>query len=372
MLKAVHTLMIDPLQLKQMLNLLSRSCKSESDADYSDQSGSESDQGASPQPGPSTSTDETPLLGPSKAKKEENRCYRGMETARAVLHWNCSKKSGRLSTRAQESRCWISDNKNMLVCACQDKKASKQVVIVSTRGKKRNITQNSKQKPSIIADYNMRMNGCGGVYQMVDYYGICYRKSSKWWKKLFLWVLEIKCPNAHTHGLFVLTRPAGTKPWDLSLRNFKLSLIEQLTAAAAEITPHAMQPQKQHRGRPQSNPIQILEGVRHKIAYTSDDRRCMVCSTPGDEKRTNFICEGCDDHPHLHQKHCFKIWPIFDMSFHPSRNFLATTSGQRHFQDFGKIDSSDSDDDKSEGEDPTTKDFSVRVWKIPLAQESAG
>ncbi|GFR98903.1 hypothetical protein ElyMa_001031300 [Elysia marginata] len=48
----------------------------------------------------------------------------------------------------------------MLVCAWQDKKASKPVVIVSAKAKEGNITQNTKQKPSIIADYNMRMNGC--------------------------------------------------------------------------------------------------------------------------------------------------------------------------------------------------------------------
>ncbi|GFR98913.1 hypothetical protein ElyMa_001031700 [Elysia marginata] len=48
----------------------------------------------------------------------------------------------------------------MLVRAWQDKKASKPVVIVPAKAKEGNITQNSKQKPSIIADYNMRMNGC--------------------------------------------------------------------------------------------------------------------------------------------------------------------------------------------------------------------
>lgn len=62
------------------------------------------------------------------------------------------------------------------------------------------------------------------------------------------------------------------------------------------------------------------------------------------------------------------------VSFHPSGDFLATAAGQRHFQDFGKMDSSDSDDEDDDDmgkEGAITKDFSMRIWRMPYATEYA-
>ena len=62
----------------------------------------------------------------------------------------------------------------------------------------------------------------------------------------------------------------------------------------------------------------------------------------------------------------------FFFSFHPTGTFLATTSGQRHFRDFGKFEGSDSDNDDDEEEETKTKDFSLRVWRMPLSSSCAG
>ncbi|RUS72539.1 hypothetical protein EGW08_019706 [Elysia chlorotica] len=193
----------------------------------------------------------------------------------------------------QESRYWLTGKKHILACAWQDKKASKPVLIVSTNAAARNVTVRRREKPSVIADYNVRMNGCDKADQMVGYYNIHDRKTMKWWKKLFHWAIELTINNAHI--LYVMTRPEGTNRRNLSLRFFKLKLIDELAAAAAEITPHRDHPPTKPAGRPLSNPVDRLEGAKHIICYVPGDRRCRVCSTPAEKRRTNFVCEGCVD-----------------------------------------------------------------------------
>ena len=61
---------------------------------------------------------------------------------------------------------------------------------------KLNVTVKGKQKPAVIHSYNFSMNGCDRADQMVGYYGLQTRKSKKWWKKIFYWILEVTCSNA--------------------------------------------------------------------------------------------------------------------------------------------------------------------------------
>lgn len=203
-----------------------------------------------------------------------------------------------------QSQYWTSKDDNILCSAWKDKKAKKPVILVSTSSTADNVTRKGKEKPAIVDTYNMNMNGCDKADQMVGYYGLHTRRTRKWWKKIFFWLVEIVCVNAHI--LHTLTRPDGEKP--VGLKIFKLTLIEDFCRMAATIMPPAHQLSPAAVGRPRSNPVERLQGTKHLIVYTDKDRRCQVCSTPQKKIRTNFICEGCEGQPHLHPKECFKKW----------------------------------------------------------------
>ncbi|GFS26701.1 PiggyBac transposable element-derived protein 4 [Elysia marginata] len=93
------------------------------------------------------------------------------------------------------------------------------------------------------------------------------------------------------------------------LKIFKLHLVDELCEVAATLAPDPTQQVATKPGRPRtSNPVERLEGCNHIIVWTPDDRRCKVCSKPDAPKKTNFRCEGCENKPPLHPKHCFKVW----------------------------------------------------------------
>ncbi|KAI8775184.1 piggyBac transposable element-derived protein 4 [Biomphalaria glabrata] len=206
-----------------------------------------------------------------------------------------------------QSKYWMLQDK-ILCLTWKDKKAKKPVILASTSATAEDVTvQRGKVKPGAIHAYNYSMNGCDRADQMIGYYGIHTRRTKKWWKKIFYWSLEITTVNAYI--LWCLTRPPTMKKHEMTLKSFKQRVIDELCCKASAIRPDPTRTIFTKPGRPRlSNPIERLEGAKHCIAYTEQDRRCKVCSTPKQVKRCNFICKGCEGHPHLHPKHCFEIW----------------------------------------------------------------
>lgn len=215
-------------------------------------------------------------------------------------------KEKKLKLQHLESKYWGQEDGKMLCVAWRDKKANKPVILVSTKAKAENVPVKGKPKPAAIHEYNFNMNGCDRADQMIGYYGLQNRKTKKWGKKIFYWVLEIACVNAHI--LYCLPRiQAGASKKNLGLKPFKERLIDELNNAAALIMPNPQQQVRAKPGRPRtSNPVPRLEGVRHIVVYSENDRRCKVCSTPQVKKRTKFMCEDCG--VYLHPKDCFKLW----------------------------------------------------------------
>ncbi|KAK3793939.1 hypothetical protein RRG08_028086 [Elysia crispata] len=119
-------------------------------------------------------------------------------------------------------------------------------------------------------------------------------------------MLEITCSNSYI--LCQLSQTNERKKYQ-GLKAFKLRLIDELCKVAATLAPNPTQQISVKPGRPRlSNPVERLEGCKHMIVYSKDDRRCKVCSTPDKPKKTNFRCKGCANQPPLHPKHCFKVW----------------------------------------------------------------
>ncbi|KAI8733770.1 piggyBac transposable element-derived protein 4 [Biomphalaria glabrata] len=184
----------------------------------------------------------------------------------------------KLTMRHKESRYWATAEEKLLVVSWQDKKAKKPVAIVSTMAKAENREIKNKVKPAVVDTYNKYMYGCDLVDQKIGYYGLQNRKSIKWWKKLFHWIVEITISNAHV--LYLMCKN-GEKKEMLSLKKFKIQLVHALCMEAAAVMP----PEEKDRrkpvvGRPMKNPIPRLDAGRHIIDYSDKENRCKVCSTP--------------------------------------------------------------------------------------------
>lgn len=203
-----------------------------------------------------------------------------------------------------ESKYFRDDN-GILACAWKDKKARKPVLIVSTRYTKGDIeVQNkhnvTKVKPLVIHEYNASMNGCDHLDQMISYYNNFDRQTKKWWKRIFVWILEDTQMNSYI--IHTLSRPEGTK---LSLKDFKEQLIQQLEEKAAHMYVPEQDVAPKGPGRRSVSISDRLSFKKHLIVHDESDRNCVVCSAPGKRKRTSFRCTCCDGKPYLHPKDCF-------------------------------------------------------------------
>ncbi|KAK3731262.1 hypothetical protein RRG08_025804 [Elysia crispata] len=193
----------------------------------------------------------------------------------------------------------------------KDKKAKKPCHVVTTCSKVDYVTvqEGLRQvtKPAIIQSYNNNMNGCDRIDQQVSYYGAHDRKTKKWYKKIFTWILEVAQVNSHI--LHTLSRPEGTKP--LPLAAYKNLLVDQLILVGAPnvmpALPAAAPTPPAKPGRKSVNPAEErLSGNRHLVDHDGLDRQCVYCSLMNKKKRSTYYCSGCEGRPHLCPKECFR------------------------------------------------------------------
>ena len=64
------------------------------------------------------------------------------------------------------------------------------VITFYSRGKSRVV-----KKPEVVAEYNQFMLGVDKIDQMMSYYSFV-RKSIKWWRKVFFWLLDLSVVNS--------------------------------------------------------------------------------------------------------------------------------------------------------------------------------
>ena len=157
-----------------------------------------------------------------------------------------------------------------------------------------------KIKPEVIHEYNKSINGCDHLDQTISYYNNFDRKTHKWWKRIFMWILEATQINAFI--LYTIIRERNTKP--KILKTFK-ELIEQLLDQVSLLyTPGDIA--LKSFGRPSNVPVvKRVINKKYLIVYDKDDRNCAICSGPGNQKQTNYRCSGCESKPYLHPKNCF-------------------------------------------------------------------
>ena len=139
------------------------------------------------------------------------------------------------------------------------------------------------------------MLGVDRLDQRMAYYHFV-RKSVRWWRKVFFWIVKVAVVNAYI--LYTQHSDAQRK---LTHKEFRRDLV---TALCEE--------QRSARScHPPHRRDQTLERLRGShFPDTAPSRRdCRVCSVrgPGGQRHlTSSMCASCSDHPHLCIGDCFR------------------------------------------------------------------
>ena len=156
-------------------------------------------------------------------------------------------------------------------------------------------------KPESVDNYNHCMNGV----DRSDQFSVSYpfvRKTRKWWRKQFFYLLEVSRVNS-----FTLYREVTQKK--TAHLDFRRSLVESLA------TEYLQQQESRHSsiGRPLSRPRPVhLDRKLHLLKQGESRRDCVVCSDRSTESRHTFFCKTCPDQPSLHPTTGFECFHTLD------------------------------------------------------------
>ena len=187
-------------------------------------------------------------------------------------------------------------------------KSKKVPVIIISSFLTATMTQVSNQhgenmtKPLAIDTYNHTMNGVDRNNQHCIYYSFV-RRTLKWWKKMFFYLLE--CATVNSYLLY--KNVTCKKLTSLAIR---WAVIEALVVQQIQERGSC-----QSIGRPRMNPTPLrLNKKLHLLEYRSTYRNCVVCSG-ATRRTTSTYCKTCPDHPTLHPTPCFEC-------YHTMQNYL--------------------------------------------------
>lgn len=133
-----------------------------------------------------------------------------------------------------------------------------------------------KSKPWPLVNYNKYMSGVDRQDQMLSYY-LSERKTLRWYKKLFIHVVEMMIINSHA----LYNKYSGER---ISLYEFRLSIIRGLLPPI-EI---------QRRRNPDAHVMIKREGLG---GARPQRRRCKSCSSQGKRTETLYECQDCPETP---------------------------------------------------------------------------
>ena len=155
-----------------------------------------------------------PIRKPSRLADDEVRAYRADRLL--ALEWRAAKK------------------KNSLVMLSTQSSAG--VVTQQPRWNQEEI-----EKPMVVNSYNHSMNGVDRADQNSVYYPFI-RKTRKWWRKLFFWLVEVTTVNSyrlyHIHTTRLQTNP-------LTHLQYRRRLVDALATRYIQVAPP-----RPHPGRP--------------------------------------------------------------------------------------------------------------------------
>lgn len=160
-------------------------------------------------------------------------------------------------------------------------------------GKLHYLTKEKIMKPKCIRDYNNSMGAVDRTDMMLSNVS-SIRRTQKWYKKLFLHILDLSVLNSHAVYLCI----SGKKP---TLSEFHIELVRQLI----EVNMEPQTQSKKSGGRPSPGEPPLRLTQRHFPSYIPPTekkeyptRQCHVCrhSTRRERARreSRYMCEDCD------------------------------------------------------------------------------
>lgn len=163
-----------------------------------------------------------------------------------------------------------------------------------TRKSKQNGVWNDEviEKPTVICEYNKNMGGVGTADHYVTSYAF-QRKTSKWWRKVFFWSIDVTMVNAY--HLYKLSNEGNRNVRSL---DFRRKLLVQLVGSVRNT---AFIP------RVNNGDESRLDNTFHAIHVKKHNFDCKVCSDRNRERKTtNYYCKTCPSFPCLHPGECFE------------------------------------------------------------------
>lgn len=160
----------------------------------------------------------------------------------------------------------------------------------ATSGRKKTKEGVESQKPKCITDYNYNMSTIERTDLLLSSIE-SVRKSVKWYKKVFLHLVDMTLVNAH--ALYKVTSGNTNIP----LRKYQLALVKELVTKYQKVKPRAS---TSNRCDTDNSPLRLIE--RHfpsmyppkESTQKPPSRRCIVCSKQNLRKETRYTCVHCN------------------------------------------------------------------------------
>nr|CAI5857468.1 unnamed protein product [Callosobruchus analis] len=151
--------------------------------------------------------------------------------------------------------------------------------------------------PVAVSDYNKYMGGVDKMDQMIERYSVV-RKSRRWWMKIFFYFIDVAICNS-----FVIYKSSvtanGKKP--ISHLVFRSILVNELIGTFSSKQKKGYQPMKGFAKKKRSVGVLNVRNTKrlsnvgiHLPEVIKTYRRCALCSTKRQEKRSNVLCSACN------------------------------------------------------------------------------
>ena len=164
---------------------------------------------------------------------------------------------------------WRAESKNKPLIMLSSSGSAKSVAVTTRRGTR-------VSKPAVVNTYNYSMNGVDVADQLTVFYSFI-RKTRKWWRKLFFYLMEVSTVNS-----YLLYKQTVIQP-----RNhlgYRRAVVEQMANLSTQEAPTRPGPGAPRRAATHDLP-QRLNGKLHFIGRSPKDRDCVVCSERGTTQR---------------------------------------------------------------------------------------
>ena len=195
---------------------------------------------------------------------------------------------------------------HLLALTWRAEKKTKPVIMLSTNSSAGTVTLPSRRtsaeaavKPVVVHTYNQHMNGVDIADQHSTYYSFL-RKTVKWWRKLFFWLLETAVVNSY---VMYKTITIPRRPDHLAYRRAIVDSLASRYLTSAPPRRRLGRPRKRHH--PEADPERLNKQL-HLLDKHTELHDCVICSNrPTQRHRTPFFCKTCGDTPSLCPHPCF-------------------------------------------------------------------